>query len=579
MRDILQNTTGFIGKVFLRDSATGNGKTGVSAASMSGDYCKDDNANDIALSFATGAVTDTYSSGKWAEIGNGYYFYHYPNGCWTTLGETGFSFRASGAIDSAKKFRVIAVNPENANSGGMAYLDVAISSRNAQTPLDAAGIRSSIGLSSANLDTQLADIPTVAEFNNRTLLAASYFNPSSMKVNLNDNQGTVTIGTCTNNSDMRGTDGAAIASVWTPTRATYVDNLSAGAVATQASVDTLTNAVRNQVAVPSQYQLPASGSERFKVIVLTFDSIGNLNDPDSNTITLSVENAVGTSRSGNLYNASSAGAATTTMVRVGPGQYTLWYEIDAADAEEQLNWLASYAENAQAMLGVGSTTTVAIASGGGFNSADRTKLEAAFNKLPTALYLLGSANADGSGYAVPGSQMDLVNAPNATAIAALQSQVLSNIAGLNDISPSQVSTQVASALEVIWSPGTTAQTILNAIGSLNNLSQAEAQSATSAALAAIHLHYLFANLYDVASKPGNASALLNILMENNGGVPRYTAAALAQAPSGVSGDATQAKQDQIITKLDTIPAYGETQEWNDGDVGESETHRIVVTKV
>ena len=41
--------------------------------------------------------------------------------------------------------------------------------------LDAAGVRSAIGLASANLDTQLADLPTVAEFNARSLPSADYF--------------------------------------------------------------------------------------------------------------------------------------------------------------------------------------------------------------------------------------------------------------------------------------------------------------------------------------------------------------------------------------------------------------------
>lgn len=40
--------------------------------------------------------------------------------------------------------------------------------------LDAAGVRAAVGLGSANLDTQLGDIPTVSEFNARTLAAASY---------------------------------------------------------------------------------------------------------------------------------------------------------------------------------------------------------------------------------------------------------------------------------------------------------------------------------------------------------------------------------------------------------------------
>lgn len=112
-RDIVKDTTSFIGKVFLRDSTTGLGKTGVADTSMSGDYCKDTNAADVTLSFSAGSVGDTYSSGKWAEIGNGYYFYHYPNGCWDTFGETGFTFRASGAIDAAPRFRVVAIDSED----------------------------------------------------------------------------------------------------------------------------------------------------------------------------------------------------------------------------------------------------------------------------------------------------------------------------------------------------------------------------------------------------------------------------------------------------------------------------------
>lgn len=45
--------------------------------------------------------------------------------------------------------------------------------------LDAAGVRAAIGLASANLDTQLADLPTVAEFEARTLVAANYFDPTT----------------------------------------------------------------------------------------------------------------------------------------------------------------------------------------------------------------------------------------------------------------------------------------------------------------------------------------------------------------------------------------------------------------
>jgi hypothetical protein len=56
-----------------------------------------------------------------------------------------------------------------------------------------------------------------------------------------------------------------------------------------------------------------------------------------------------------------------------------------------------------------------------------------------------------------------------------------------------------------------------------------AEVATS--LSNIHLDHLFAADYDPASKPGIATALLNELVESDGGVSRYTANALEQAPS------------------------------------------------
>lgn len=46
---------------------------------------------------------------------------------------------------------------------------------NTTAPLDAAGIRTAVGLASANLDTQLADLPTVSEFNARSLPSDDYF--------------------------------------------------------------------------------------------------------------------------------------------------------------------------------------------------------------------------------------------------------------------------------------------------------------------------------------------------------------------------------------------------------------------
>lgn len=72
--------------------------------------------------------------------------------------------------------------PDNATIGSIAInlgtVNTNVLSRLAASsyvaPLSASETRSALGLASANLDTQLADIPTVAEFEARTLIASGY---------------------------------------------------------------------------------------------------------------------------------------------------------------------------------------------------------------------------------------------------------------------------------------------------------------------------------------------------------------------------------------------------------------------
>lgn len=83
---------------------------------------------------------------------------------------------------------------------------------------------------------------------------------------------------------------------------------------------------------------------------------------------------------------------------------------------------------------------------------------------------------------------------------------------------------------------TECDTALSDYGANTTVPDAAGVAATPAevatALSDIHLDHLLAVNYDPASKPGVATALLNELVENDGGVSRYTANALEQAPSG-----------------------------------------------
>lgn len=95
---------------------------------------------------------------------------------------------------------------------------------------------------------------------------------------------------------------------------------------------------------------------------------------------------------------------------------------------------------------------------------------------------------------------------------------------------------------------------LTDLGGMSTGMKAEVQAEAEDALVAKHLDHLLAADYDPASKPGVATALLNELVEDDSGVSRFTENALEEAPGGGAGagDATEAKQDTIITHLTDV---------------------------
>ena len=87
------------------------------------------------------------------------------------------------------------------------------------------------------------------------------------------------------------------------------------------------------------------------------------------------------------------------------------------------------------------------------------------------------------------------------------------------------------------------------------------------ALSDIHLDHLLAADYDPASKPGVATALLNELVENDGGLSRFTANALEQAPAGGGGtDWTSGEREQIRQALGLTGTKAATAGGNLDDV-------------
>ncbi len=102
------------------------------------------------------------------------------------------------------------------------------------------------------------------------------------------------------------------------------------------------------------------------------------------------------------------------------------------------------------------------------------------------------------------------------------------------------------------------------------------------ALTNIHLDHLLAVDYDPASKPGVATALLNELVESDGGISRFTENSLEQAPSGTGASAAviadavwdEAQADHVgagtfgITASEIASILGDTDElqtdWTNG---------------
>ncbi len=70
-----------------------------------------------------------------------------------------------------------------------------------------------------SIAADIADTPTTSELNARTLLAAEYFDPAADTV-----ANVTTVATCTTNTDMRGTDSAALAASFEFTVAGFVDS-------------------------------------------------------------------------------------------------------------------------------------------------------------------------------------------------------------------------------------------------------------------------------------------------------------------------------------------------------------------
>ncbi len=158
----------------------------------------------------------------------------------------------------------------------------------------------------------------------------------------------------------------------TSSRAGYLDNLSAGPVATSAEVTSIQNNTTTSLIAPANIVRPSSGTLTCYIRVYLTDEVGNMEAPDS-APTLDVRDAAGTDLTARL--------GSTTGTLEGVGRYRWVYTSTSTDEAEQILFEVTVVEGGLTRM-KGVTSWVTDNASTDFTSTDRTKLEAVYNKLP-----------------------------------------------------------------------------------------------------------------------------------------------------------------------------------------------------
>lgn len=157
---------------------------------------------------------------------------------------------------------------------------------------------------------------------------------------------------------------------WTTARAGYLDKLNiSGNVAGSSEVTSIQNNTSCVRSVPTIIERPDSGTVTYRIELLLYDEVGNMEAPDADP-TISLVNQSGTDLSARLD--------STTMSNVSTGRYRAIYTASDTDTLEQLVWTFSVVEGGATRL-YGNTTLIVDTTAVDFTSSDRTKL----NQLAT----------------------------------------------------------------------------------------------------------------------------------------------------------------------------------------------------
>lgn len=364
-------------------------------------------------------------------------------------------------------------------------------------------------------------------------MATDHIAATAGKVN-----GVATVDTCTENSDMRGTNLALLAENYTapnnsqtatlesrltPARAGYLDNLNvSGQVASQADVQGITQAQRVRLTLPTLLERPDAGSTDYRLYIYAYDAQHVAEDLDSNPM-VSAENAAGTDRSSNL--------GTVTKAS-GTGIYYVDYTLSSSNNLEQLFFRVTAAEGS-VETEYSTSTLVVDTTAVDFTTADRAKLEFIHGKMPGRDYLAGTTEstgaipaADKTGFALSAAGVTAVQSGLGTS--ANQTAISNAIAALQDLSSSDVQT-------VLTGLGYTSSLATN-IATTNGRIDVQLSTVPGLVWNVLTSAITTANTIGKLIIDRMATILkLDATLESDGLSYRFNANALEQAPTGSGG--------------------------------------------
>ena len=201
----------------------------------------------------------------------------------------------------------------------------------------------------------------------------------------------------------------------------------AGTVASSAEVTSIQNNTRCVRVVPEVVERPDSGTTTYRIELLLYDDVGNMEAPDS-APTIALVNQAGTDLSARLD--------SSTMALVSTGRYRAVYTSSVGDTLEQLVWAFTVVEGGATRI-YGNTSVIVDTTAVDFTAADRAKLDTLHDtRIPGVIQpqtgdAFSRIGATGSGLTSLASQAsvnaidDFVDTEVAAILAAVDTEVAS----------------------------------------------------------------------------------------------------------------------------------------------------------